>query len=117
MKPEKFPIRLGDLSGEFTIVLPRSMEANAKIYLRNLAKGMPEYHTQIETGISGKANDGTEIPIDKLGKWIFGVPGYMGHIRVFNWEGCICTIKYPKESPESVLDFLVKLKNLVEKNR
>lgn len=117
MSIEKFPIRLGNLSGIFTITLPRPMEANAKIYLRNMAKGIRLYHTKIETGISGRANDGSEIPIDTIGKWLFGTPGYMGHIRVSNWDGCQCTINYPKDAPKSILQFLLELKTKVEQDK
>jgi len=116
MGPQKFPIRLPFWDKLVAIRLPGSMGLNAKIYLRNIAKDqVPQiYFLSIETGISGRTNSGDEIPIDSVGRWLFGVPGYMGHIRVSNWEDRDCKVEFPKDSPEVVHQLIEKIKKLVE---
>jgi len=53
-----------------------------KVFLREKLKGVPEYHTPIELdnpAIAGRTDTGVPIPINTLGKWLFGVPGYAGN--------------------------------------
>lgn len=111
----KFPKRLHGKMKLISIRLPgnKPMGGFAKIYLRNIAKGFPEYHQKIETGISGEDNFGNEIPINTVGRWLFGTPGYMGHIRVSNWDGDI-KVEVPADSPEIVFKLLKKLKDKIE---
>jgi hypothetical protein len=54
-----------------------------KLYLRNVLKKTPEYHVPIEMDLSieGRSDKGVPIPINTLGRWIFGVPGYAGNAR------------------------------------
>lgn len=113
--PKKYPIRLNDHSEMVAIRLPHPMGGSAKIYLRNVAKEIKRlYHLSIETGISGHTDSGEAIPIDTLGKWLFGTPGYMGHIRVSNWDGCDAKVEYPKNSPPEVVELIAEIKKRVE---
>lgn len=116
MKATIFPKRLGDYSAKATIRLPENKGAGAKVCLREIAKMRlaKMYHHPIETGICGKSDDGHEIPINTVGRWLFGTPGYMGHIRVTNWNGLDAQIEYPKESPELVHTLITDLKTVVE---
>ena len=51
--------------------------------LREKSKTLPEYGIQVDNGgIDGKDDQYQPIPIDNLGKWLFGVPGYKGHLMV-----------------------------------
>jgi len=54
----------------------------SKVFLREKLKGVPEYHTPIELdnpAIAGRTDTVVPIPINTLGKWLFGVPGYAGN--------------------------------------
>jgi len=56
--------------------------AGFKVFLRNELKKIPEYHTPIELDnpdVAGRTEDGIPIPINTLGRWLFGVPGYAGN--------------------------------------
>ena len=59
-----------------------SKGSSFKIFLRNALKKIPEYHTPIELdnpGVAGRTEDGVPIPINTLGRWLFGVSGYAGN--------------------------------------
>lgn len=86
----------------------------SKVFLRNFGKAEFEYHLPIECEVSGRNDSGEEIPIDKVGKWLFGVPGYMGHVRVTNWEGRDCTVEYPQDSRRVVHELLQKIRERIE---
>jgi len=56
--------------------------AGFKVFLRNELKKIPEYHTPIELDnpeVAGRTEDGIPIPVNTLGRWLFGVPGYAGN--------------------------------------
>jgi len=56
--------------------------AGFKIFLRNELKKIPEYHTPValdNPGVAGRTEDGIPIPVNTIGRWLFGVPGYAGN--------------------------------------
>ena len=112
----KFPVRLHGYDALVAIRLPRPMGGNAKVFLRNVAKDrLPElYHAPIECGISGRTDSGEEIPVNSVGRWLFGIPGYMGHARVLNWGGCDCKVEFPQDSPSEIHGLVQHLKQVVE---
>jgi hypothetical protein len=113
---QEFPVRLHGYGAAVVIRLPEPMGGGAKIYLRNVAKAkVPKmYHAPVETGISGRTDSGEEIPINTVGRWFFGVPGYMGHVRVSNWEGNLAKVEFPADSPSIVHELVDRLKKIVE---
>lgn len=113
-QPTRFPVRLHKLDRVEVIRLPRPMGGPAKVWLREQAKALPEYHQAIVTGISGRTDSGQEIPINTVGRWLFGTPGYMGHVRVSNWEGQEAKVEWPAQSPDVVHTLITKLKTRVE---
>jgi hypothetical protein len=52
-----------------------------EVILRALLKRTPEYHIPVELNprVEGWTEDGVPIPINTLGRWLFGVPGYAGN--------------------------------------
>jgi hypothetical protein len=54
-----------------------------KLYLRDVLKGVPEYHRKIklDVAVEGKSDEGIPISVNTLGRWLFGVPGYAGNAR------------------------------------
>lgn len=116
METLQFPFRLIGFGARLIIELPEPMGVSAKIFMRNVAKNQfaSLYHQKIQTGICGRSDDGKDIPINSIGRWLFGVPGYMGHVRVSNWQGTVCIVDYPKDSHELVHGLLNKVKAEIE---
>jgi hypothetical protein len=79
--PARIPFPV--LSLTFAQCMP-VLGGDAKMRLRSRAKGIEIYRTPVRLDplITGRNDAGEEIPIDTLGKWLFGVPGYRGHINV-----------------------------------
>jgi len=113
---QQFPVRLHGYEAVVAICLPEPMGGGAKIYLREIAKTKLSefYFAPIETGIFGRTDSGEKIPINTVGRWLFGVPGYMGHIRVSNWEGNLAQVEFPADSPSIVHELVNRLKEVVE---
>ena len=65
---------------------------NLKMEVRNAAKILPLYHTpvKIEPEVTGRTDDGQEIPINTLGKWLFGVPGFAANMVVESFHENVC---------------------------
>lgn len=117
MEKINFPARLVGYGACVEINLPRPMEGSAKVFLRDVARSVPAYHQKIETNICGRTDAGQAIPIDNVGKWLFGTPGYMGHIRVSNWEGTTAVVEFPADSPIIIFDLINEIKTIVETGR
>ncbi len=113
----KYPTRLRDRSRVLVIRLPRNMGGSAKMFVRDVAKNEVKalYFANIQCDIQGKSNSGEAIPINTVGKWLFGVPGYMGHIRVSNWEGRDAKVEFPQASPPEVSQLLEATKREIER--
>lgn len=54
--------------------------ADTKKEFRELAKKTELYGTKIICPIYGSAAENNHIPINNVGKWLFGTPGYKGNI-------------------------------------
>lgn len=102
-KVVSFPNRLSVSrnSENVTVSLDKHYGGQAKNVIRDAAKKCQQYFVGVEISVSGTA-DGKKIPIDNVGKWLFGTPGYKGHIIVENWNGSTCNIFYPKDAPTEV---------------
>ena len=117
--PVPFPKRARGLNRSVGIRLPEPMQGSARLFLRELSKqSLAEYYfLSIETGISGRTDSGEIISIDVLGRWIFGVPGYMGHLTASNWDDShplMCEVSLPSDSPQLAWDFVEALRVTVE---
>jgi len=66
-----------------------------KLYLRDVLKRVPEYHRVIELDfrVEGKSNEGVPIPVNTLGRWLFGVPGYAGNARFIAHPGKVPVVE------------------------
>ncbi len=72
--------------------LDSPLGANAKMRIRTCAKKIRDYYripVETDPHIQGHNDMGEAIEIDTLGKWLFGVPGYRGHIDVIPFENKI----------------------------
>ncbi len=76
---------------------------------RELCKGDQIYKLNIELdnkNISGKSDNGNIIPINNIGRWLFGVPGYGGNAIFNEYDGFVYL---SNETPE-IVDEMIKRK-------
>lgn len=118
MKAEKFPVRLHGIEAIVAIRLPEPMGGSARLFLREVSKKQLSsiYHFPIETGICGRTDSGKEIPINSVGRWLFGTPGYMGHgrVRFLDDVGKEILFQFPKNSPLVVHQLVAEIKKKIE---
>lgn len=101
-------------SSSIDINTGRPLGLTAKVFLQEQGRMLPTYNEKINCDDVGKDTEGNEIKIDTVGRWLFGVPGYNGHIRVTS-DDKMTRIYYPLNSNEVVHQFLLELKKVVEK--
>ncbi len=93
---------------------PNIYGVGLKVAIREKAKKMAAYHREIKWPFSGQTDSGDEIPINTVGRWIFGTPGYMGH-AIFE-GGCSeqIVIWLPLGTPQIVSEILIDACNMLE---
>ena len=74
-----------------------------KLKLREYCKKTQYYYIKIRPAVEVKVN-GKVIKVDTLGRWAFGVPGYMAHCRFYEENGAVA-IDIPGYIPELVKMF------------
>jgi len=92
----------------------RPLGLTAKVFLQEQGRSLQSYNQEIDSGEVGKDADNNEIKVNTVGRWLFGVPGYDGNIRVTS-DNEVVRIYYPVNSDEVVQQFLLELKQVVEK--
>lgn len=90
----------------------RQLGATAAVWIQEHARKLEEYYYPVDCWQIGKDGDNNEISINTLGRWLFGVPGYNGHVRVVPDDEHI-TVHYPSEPAEAEA-LLSRLKMTVE---
>jgi len=98
------------------IQTPKSLGLTAKVFIQEKARTLPLYDQSVKCDAHGESNDGKKIAVDTIGRWLFGVPGYEGHIRVVPADDKVL-LYYPKESPKVVHELVSLLKETVETNK
>ena len=93
----------------------RNLGLTAKVFLQEKGRMIDSYNHEITCEDIGKDSEGNEIKVDTIGRWLFGVPGCDGHIRVTS-EDKMLKVYYPKNSSNIIHSFLLELKQVVEKN-
>lgn len=95
---------------------PKPLGLTAKVFIQEKARALPLYDQSVKCDAHGQSNDGKKIAVDTVGRWLFGVPGYEGHIRVVPTDDKVL-LYYPKESPKVVHELVSSLKEAVETNQ
>lgn len=101
-----------NLDQAMTISIRKNLGATASVWLHEVARQLAEYNLPVDCWQIGKDSAGNEIKIDRLGRFLFGVPGYDGHIRIVP-HGTEVTVYYPSEPAEAETLF-AKLKSEIE---
>lgn len=104
MKKLNLPTRVS--FPKIKIIFPQTnppLGHDTKMRLRSYAKRNALYRIPVEVNplVTGRNDAGEEIAIDTLGKWLFGVPGYKGHINVLPYEEEI-VIEVCTDLPEAI---------------
>lgn len=101
------------------IRLYRHFGINARVFLRDVAREMcgELYFQKIVCQISGNDERGRNIPINNVGKWLWGVSGYKGHLRTVNFKGETVLCQWPEKSPEIVNRLMAEIKEKIESGK
>ena len=111
-----FPDTAMPLDMQVDVHSSKPLGLTAKVLIHEAARTLPLYDQSIECDAKGQSNDGKKIAVDTVGRWLFGVPGYEGHIRVVPALGKV-SLYYPKESPKVVHELVSSLKETIETNQ
>lgn len=113
MAMHTFPSSTMPLDAQISVQMPKPLGLTAGVFVHESARLLPQYYEPIDCDMSGKDKDGKEIAVNTVGRWLFGVPGYQGHVRIVA-IGDNVVLHYPTESPELVHAFLLFFKEAVE---
>ena len=108
-----FPDTAMPLDMQVGVQSSKPLGLTAKVLIHEAARTLPLYDQSIECDAKGQSNEGKKIKVDTVGRWLFGVPGYEGHIRIVA-ENDKVLLNYPKESPKVVHELVASLKEAVE---
>jgi len=95
------------------IQVPKPLGVIAGVFIQERARKLDLYNEKIECFAEGQDKDGKKIAVNTIGRWLFGVPGYGGHIRVVGVEDKVL-LYYPKKSLKVVHELINSIKNSVE---
>ncbi|NLE07257.1 MAG: hypothetical protein GX627_01415 [Parcubacteria group bacterium] len=110
-----FPSGFAPLNTQVDIQVSKPLGLIAGVVVHEEARKLPLYNQPIKCDAKGQSKDGEEIVVNTVGRWLFGVPGYSGHIRIVPSQDKV-SIYYPKESPGIVHELIKSLKEAVEVN-
>lgn len=116
MSKTTFPNSALPLDMQVDIQAPKSLGLTAKVFIHEKARSLPLYNEPIKSDAEGQSKEGEAIAVDTVGRWLFGVPGYDGHIRIVP-AGEQVSLYYPKESPKVVHELVSSIKEAVETNQ
>jgi len=91
------------------------------IAIREACKRHPNYHIPVDNGgVCGRSDREEIIPINTLGKWLFGTPGYKSH-KLLDGEmregQFVVRFHFPNEAPPAVREMLESLTpEIIRKN-
>jgi hypothetical protein len=102
------------LSKKISISASKQYGVLVRIYIQEEARKLTNYNTPIDSSLKGQSVEGAMIEVNTLGRWLFGVPGYEGRVRVVSVNDEI-DIFYPSKSSDIVENFLQEIKSNIEK--
>lgn len=108
-----FPNTAMPLDMQVAVQVSKPLGLTAKVLLHEAARTLPLYNQPIESDAEGQDGEGKKIKVNSVGRWLFGVPGYEGHIRMVS-ENDTVLLHYPKGAPEVVHELIASLKEVME---
>lgn len=112
----KFPNSVMPLDMRLDIQASKPLGVTAKVFTQEQARKLPLYDQPIECNANGQDKEGKKILVNSVGRWLFGVPGHNGHIRVAPANDKVL-LYYPKKSPKVVHELIGSLKESMESNQ
>lgn len=105
-----FPAELSQLPETIvTISLNKPLGMAARVIATEAAKTLLSYHLAVSCSASGKdLRTQAPIAVNTLGRWLYGVPGYDGHIRIVA-DGNDVHLCYPEHAPREVHSHIQEL--------
>ena len=104
--------------GSKSIVIQKKLSQSAreiKVFLRRVGRSISnDVGYFMNVTITDGSDEDSDIPVDNLGKWLWGLKKYPPHLLIEN-TGDKVILYYPKNAPKEVEKFLYKLKEKVEK--
>jgi len=85
----------------------------SNVFIHEIARRLCLYNQPIRCDIRGRDDQNKKIAVNTVGRWLFGVPGYGGHLRVVPGNDNIM-LHYPEKSPKVVRDLVLQIKQSVE---
>jgi len=114
-KKQNFPEKLTPLHAKVVIDTGRALGPTAEVFVHEKARTLSQYDEQISCKASGVDDEGKKIAVNTVGRWLFGVPGFQGHVRIVPEDSTV-TIYYPEQAPQIVHDLLGELKRTTEES-
>lgn len=108
-----FPDKIGQLDTMIEINTQQPLGLTAQVFVIEIARKLPLYNQEIDCAAQGQDKEGTIIHVNTVGRWLFGVPGYIGHFRIVPSDNTIA-FYFPNESPKVVHDLVLQIKEAVE---
>ena len=112
-KKQNFPEKLIPLHAKVVIKTQKPLGPTANIFVREKARSLPLYSETINCKAKGVEANGKKIAVNTVGRWLFGVPGFQGHVRIVPEKNTV-TIYYPEQAPKIAHDLLGELKHAIE---
>ena len=109
-----FPNISMPLDAQVDIQTPKPLGVTAEIFINEITRKLSMYNQPIKCSANGKDTKGKKIAVNTVGRWLFGVPGYGGHIRVVPSADKVL-VYYPNKSPKVVHELIASLKEAMEK--
>ena len=101
------------LDTQVVIHVAKPLGLTAKVVIHETARKLPLYDQSLKCDEHGQSDDGKKIKVNTVGRWLFGVPGYDGHIRIVSDNNKIL-LYYPKKSQGIIHEFIASLIEAVE---
>jgi len=108
-----FPDAALPLDARIDIQAARPLGVTAKVFIHEVARGLPLYNQPVKCRVKGEDKKGKKVAVNTVGRWLFGVPGYAGRVRVA-LSGDKVFLYYPQRSPKVVHELTASLKEAME---
>jgi len=101
------------LDMQVKIDFAKPLGLTASVVVHEVARKLPLFNHSINCESEGQTKDNKKIMVNTVGRWLFGVPGYSGRVRIVPELNNVL-IYYPKKSPSEVHKLVESLKREVE---
>ncbi len=98
-----------------SIDIGKDIGLTAGVYVQEIARKLSQYNESVDCNDEGFDKKGEKILVNTAGKYLFGVPGCPGHIRIVSLDKKI-SIYFSSQAPVAVHQLIISIKNEIEKH-